>query len=125
MPPLSLLSHCPYPLSLPSSSCKPHAWTAGKLLGLHSGDGRVLWGLALDPSCPPTHLKLWRTSHDAVHAPQVRAPPPPPSLVPLDPVRARACRTPELLQRFALDTQLLLSIMVPYATVCCLGRMQL
>ena len=44
---------------------------AGKLLALHSGDGRVLWSTAFDPACTTTHLKLWRTSHDAVHAPEV------------------------------------------------------
>ncbi|KAK9804018.1 hypothetical protein WJX73_002264 [Symbiochloris irregularis] len=45
--------------------------TMGRLLALHSGDGRVLWSTAFDPTCLPTHLKLWRTSHDAVHAPEV------------------------------------------------------
>ncbi len=43
----------------------------GKVFGLHSGDGRVLWSLTFPPASAPTRLALWQTSHDPKHAPQV------------------------------------------------------
>lgn len=44
---------------------------AGKVFGVHSGDGHVLWSRALGGGRRPTHLALWRTSHDAAAAPEV------------------------------------------------------
>jgi outer membrane protein assembly factor BamB len=47
----------------------------GKLYGLHSGDGRILWAssasTAAASSSSKQHLKLWRRFHDLTHAPQV------------------------------------------------------
>jgi hypothetical protein len=41
------------------------------VFGLHSGDGRLLWSLACPPGRRPSHIALWRTSHDAATAPEV------------------------------------------------------
>ena len=43
---------------------------AGKLLGLHSGDGRVLWGTAFGSSFRPAAVLLFRSSHDPTHPPE-------------------------------------------------------
>ena len=45
----------------------------GKLFGLHSGNGRIVWQLALDGEIPLTRLFPWRSSHDTQHAPEVLA----------------------------------------------------
>lgn len=47
------------------------AVAAGKLFGLHSGDGRILWSAALDRSQNLSRLFLSASSHDTQHAPQV------------------------------------------------------
>eukprot|EP00884_Botryococcus_braunii_P012429 jgi/Botrbrau1/21187/Bobra.0061s0078.1 len=44
---------------------------SGKVYGLHSGDGRVLWSLSFPPASQPAQLVVWRKSHDPTHAPQV------------------------------------------------------
>ncbi len=44
---------------------------AGKVFGLHSGDGHVLWSRSFGADRRPTHLARWRTSHDAAAAPEV------------------------------------------------------
>lgn len=46
---------------------------AGKMLGLHSGDGHVMWSLAFPQGQTPQQLFLWRSSHDLQKAPQVLA----------------------------------------------------
>lgn len=50
----------------------------GKLFGLHSGDGRILWsstiaaaGSSGSDGGSNQHLRLWRRFHDLTHAPQV------------------------------------------------------
>ena len=49
------------------------AMLAGKLLGLHSGDGHGMWSLAYAPGQGPQHIFSWRTSHDVQLAPQLLA----------------------------------------------------
>ena len=44
---------------------------AGKVFGLHSGDGHVLWSRGFGADRRPMHLAHWRTSHDAAAAPEV------------------------------------------------------
>ena len=44
---------------------------AGKLLGLHSGDGRVLWSLNLDMPTAQAQLLPWQLPRNASRAPQV------------------------------------------------------
>lgn len=44
---------------------------AGKVFGLHSGDGHLLWSLSFPADRRPSRLALWRTSHDAASAPEV------------------------------------------------------
>ena len=44
---------------------------AGKLLGLHSGDGHVMWSLAFPEGQTPQQMFLWRSSHDLQKAPQL------------------------------------------------------
>lgn len=44
---------------------------AGKVFGLHSGDGRQLWALTPPASAAVSHAALWRTSHDAARAPEI------------------------------------------------------
>ena len=46
---------------------------AGKLLGLHTGTGRVMWSLHFPAGMMPSHLLPWRSSHDTMHAPEVLA----------------------------------------------------
>lgn len=50
----------------------------GKVFGLHSGDGRILWASNTAAALPDSrtgdsrqYLKLWRRFHDLTHAPQV------------------------------------------------------
>jgi hypothetical protein len=55
----------------------------GKVFGLHSGDGRILWAsnaAALPPAASSSssssssskqYLRVWRRFHDLTHAPQV------------------------------------------------------
>jgi len=50
----------------------------GKVFGLHSGDGRILWASNTAAAPPDSgtgdsrqYLKLWRRFHDLTHAPQV------------------------------------------------------
>lgn len=40
------------------------ATAAGKVLSLHTGDGRVLWSLDFGPDAAATRLAPWRTPHD-------------------------------------------------------------
>lgn len=44
---------------------------AGKLLGLHSGDGHVMWSLAFPEGQIPHQMFLWRSSHDLQKAPEL------------------------------------------------------
>lgn len=44
---------------------------AGRVFGLHSGDGRQLWSLSYPPTVRLAHAALWRASHDAATPPQV------------------------------------------------------
>ncbi len=44
---------------------------AGRVFGVHSGDGRQLWSLSYSPTVRLAHAALWRTSHDAATPPQV------------------------------------------------------
>ena len=44
---------------------------AGRVFGLHSGDGRQLWSLSYPPTVRLAHAALWRTSHDTATPPQV------------------------------------------------------
>ncbi|KAL3141461.1 hypothetical protein ABBQ32_005026 [Trebouxia sp. C0010 RCD-2024] len=46
---------------------------AGKMLGLHNGNGHVMWSLAFPQGQAPQQLFLWRSSHDLQKAPQVLA----------------------------------------------------
>ncbi len=39
----------------------------GKVLALHTGDGRVLWSLDFGAGASPQKLAPWRTPHDIVH----------------------------------------------------------
>lgn len=47
--------------------------SAGKMLGLHNGNGHVMWSLAFPQGQAPQQLFLWRSSHDLQKAPQVLA----------------------------------------------------
>lgn len=42
---------------------------AGKLFGLHSGDGHQLWSLGFEPGAAPERVLPWRTSHDTSQVP--------------------------------------------------------
>jgi hypothetical protein len=50
---------------------------SGKVFGLHSGDGRILWtstapaAAAASSSSTKQHLRVWRRFHDLTHAPQL------------------------------------------------------
>ncbi|KAK9811605.1 hypothetical protein WJX72_006834 [[Myrmecia] bisecta] len=44
---------------------------AGKLFGLHTGDGHVMWSITYSPAAAPQSVRLWRSSHDVYHAPEV------------------------------------------------------
>ncbi|DBB10485.1 TPA: hypothetical protein ACH3X3_002026 [Trebouxia sp. C0006] len=46
---------------------------SGKLFGLHSGDGHVMWSLTYPPSQAPQHIFPWRSSHDIQRAPELIA----------------------------------------------------
>lgn len=46
---------------------------AGKLFGLHSGDGHVMWSLTYPSSQAPQHIFPWRSSHDIQRAPELIA----------------------------------------------------
>lgn len=46
-------------------------WAAGKVFGLHSGDGRILWSMSLDGPAPYTRMFVSASSHDPHHSPQV------------------------------------------------------
>ena len=46
---------------------------AGKLFGLHSGDGHVMWSLTYPQNQAPQHIFPWRSSHDIQRAPQLIA----------------------------------------------------
>ena len=48
-----------------------HVCDAGKLFGLHTGDGHTMWSLTFNPSTPPQHIFTWRVSHDIQHAPEI------------------------------------------------------
>ncbi|KAG7669833.1 hypothetical protein Ndes2437B_g06022 [Nannochloris sp. 'desiccata'] len=39
----------------------------GKVLALHTGDGRVLWSLDFGAAAAPHRLASWRTPHDVLH----------------------------------------------------------
>ena len=43
----------------------------GKLLGLHSGNGHVMWSLAFPEAQTPQQMFLWRSSHDLQKAPEL------------------------------------------------------
>ena len=43
----------------------------GKLLGLHSGNGHVMWSLAFPKGQSPQQMFLWRSSHDLQKAPEL------------------------------------------------------
>ena len=43
---------------------------AGKVFGLHSGDGRILWSATLDKEIPLSRLFLSASSHDPQISPQ-------------------------------------------------------
>ena len=42
---------------------------AGKLFGLHSGDGHQLWSLGFAAGAAPERVLPWRTSHDTSQVP--------------------------------------------------------
>lgn len=42
---------------------------AGKLFGLHSGDGHQLWSLGFAAGKTPERVLPWRTSHDTSQVP--------------------------------------------------------
>ena len=44
---------------------------AGKLLGLHSGDGHVMWTLNFPQGQAPQRMFPWRSSHDLQKAPEL------------------------------------------------------
>ncbi len=44
---------------------------AGKLFGLHSGDGHQLWSLGFAAGEAPERALPWRTSHDTSQVPDV------------------------------------------------------
>ncbi len=46
---------------------------AGKLLGLHSGDGHVMWSLSYPHDEAPQQIFSWRSSHDLQRAPELVA----------------------------------------------------
>ncbi len=46
---------------------------AGKMFGLHSGDGHVMWSLTYPLSQAPQHIFPWRSSHDIQRAPELIA----------------------------------------------------
>lgn len=46
---------------------------AGKLFGLHSGDGHVMWSLTYPQSQAPQHIFPWRSSHDIQRSPELIA----------------------------------------------------
>jgi len=47
-----------------SARSQRRALRAGKLFGLHSGDGAVLWSLRFPAGAAPARVLPWRTSHD-------------------------------------------------------------
>ncbi|KAA6420005.1 MAG: ER membrane complex subunit 1-like [Trebouxia sp. A1-2] len=46
---------------------------SGKLFGLHSGDGHVMWSLTYPQSQAPQHIFPWRSSHDIQRSPELIA----------------------------------------------------
>ena len=46
---------------------------AGKLFGLHSGNGHPLWAVMLPAEHKPQQILPWRTMHDVQHAPEIVA----------------------------------------------------
>lgn len=40
-------------------------------MGLHSGDGHVMWSLAFPEGQAPQQMFLWRSSHDLQKAPEL------------------------------------------------------
>lgn len=46
---------------------------AGKMLGLHSGDGHVMWSLTFQPGQAPQQMFSWRSWHDLQKAPELLA----------------------------------------------------
>ena len=51
----------------------PMMHRAGKLFGLHSGNGHPLWALKLPVEHKPQQILPWRTMHDVQHAPEIVA----------------------------------------------------
>ena len=46
---------------------------AGKVFGLHSGDGHVMWSQSYGQHQAPQHIFSWRSLHDVQHAPELLA----------------------------------------------------
>lgn len=46
---------------------------AGKVFGLHSGDGHVMWSQSYGQHQAPQHIFPWRSRHDVQHAPELLA----------------------------------------------------
>lgn len=46
---------------------------AGKLFGLHSGDGHVMWSQSHGHKSAPQQIFFWRSQHDVQHAPELLA----------------------------------------------------